>query len=142
MIGSPLAGAPLASFFLLSALSGADTYHMTIDLSNGLEASVKQNDDGFRLYDVMSFGGVPLNLTGATLALILRRDGVAAFTKYPGVTSPSPLIGAVQLIAPLGGFTAGKYQLEWEATFSTGRVLTHPANTYRVLNVLHDLDRP
>lgn len=141
MIGSPLAGAPMASFLLFSALS-ADTYHMTIDLSTGREASVKQNDDGFRLYDVMSFGGVALNLTGATIALIMRRDGVAAYTKISGATSPTPLTGAVQLIAPVGGFSAGKYQLEWEATFSTGRVLTHPANAYRILNVLHDLDRP
>lgn len=84
--------------------------------------------------------GDAVNLTGATVKFIMTAKGDSTPTVDAAATVVTPLAGVVSyswLAADTD--TAGKYEAEWEVTFSGGAKQTFPNSTYLEVVILRDL---
>jgi hypothetical protein len=101
-------------------------------------AIVKQDDVGVTFTDALTVSGAPVNLTGVTVAFVMR-CGTTAISAAATVTNAAT--GAVRYVTVAGDLAkAGVYRQEWQATFPSGQVITFPSDEYNEVRVLSDLN--
>lgn len=101
---------------------------------------IKRNDTARSIEDTLMFGGVVINLTGATVVLVLKSDLGTVVRRTAAVVSASA--GTVRYTLVAGDWntlTAGVWKTEWEVTISGGTVLTIPDDGYHTIEIVPDL---
>jgi hypothetical protein len=102
--------------------------------------TIKRGDTARAITDTLLFGGAAINLTGATVLLILRNKETQNVIPREA-TVVSAVAGTVSAtLEDEDTEHPGAYYMEWEITFGDGRVLSVPDNDYDELIVLNDLN--
>lgn len=89
--------------------------------------------------------GAPIDLTNVTTVTLLAQKNTGgtalsrACVKESPQTSGKVTYTFVTADWNAGGFTVGRYNIEWELVYSTGAKLTIPTDGYLVLQVGQDL---
>jgi hypothetical protein len=101
-------------------------------------ARIKQNDTTRSVTDTLLLGEAPINLTGATVVLVLKRKGGEVIRKSATITDApsgkvSCALGANETSQP------EQFQAEWEVTLNGGGIITVPDDSYHIIQVLPDL---
>ena len=107
---------------------------------------LKQGDTARVLTDTLLLGGAAIDLTGAAVALLLKNEDTGALIRqtatimFPDDQADLTKRGRVQY-QPTNSDVAkpGKYDLEWEITFSDDSMLTVPTHGYGKLKINPDL---
>lgn len=106
--------------------------------------AIKQNDNKRKIIDQLLFGGVPQNLTGATVNFVMRSQTRIDEGDYVSIKQAATITNVTQgrvefqLLAAHTAI-AGKYYIEWEVTFADASVTTFPSEFYGELDIVHDL---
>lgn len=104
------------------------------------KVAVKRGDVGVVFEDTLTSGGVPVDLTGATVRFILSRNGASTVRVATVVNAAA---GTVSYAAVAGDLaTAGEHRQEWEVTWPAGQTLTYPSDGWNRVLVLDDLNTP
>jgi hypothetical protein len=100
---------------------------------------IKSGDTAIEFTSTLQTNGTAVNLTGATVVMLLKL-GDAAGTSH-SATIVSAAAGTVKCV-PGGSFptTAGRYLQEWQVTFSDTTILTFPSDGYNFVVILDDLN--
>ncbi len=87
--------------------------------------------------DTLQVGGVPVDLTGATVVLLMTHTGgQKSLAVDAEVVSPAASGGVRYTWATGDTSVSGVYRAEWQITFPADRVQTVPGATYRCVKVL------
>lgn len=101
--------------------------------------TIKQHDTGRQWTDTLTINGVPINVTGCTIALLIRRKVSPAVVRRSAVV----VSGAAGTVSyqPVSDdvANAGVFYLEWEITFPGGAQLSVPSDGYIELTIQSDL---
>lgn len=103
--------------------------------------TIKKGNNARAITDTLVIGTTAIDLTGATVVLVLRLASSSADDAIrQAATITDAAAGQVSADLPADVYgTAGQYYLEWEITFSDDTVLSVPDSEYHVLEVLNDL---
>lgn len=106
--------------------------------------SIKRNDVGVTLTATLKASGDPVDLTGIdSVAFIMRMYGADAPKVEATAEVTNAEAGEVRYITSDGDLdTAGIYRVEWEVTFSPGRIETFPSEDWDSIAVKSDLNPP
>lgn len=103
-----------------------------------MTVTVKRGDTAEVFTGTLTWGTVPVDLTGASVKFLLKKDA-AKYSYAATITSPSA--GTVSYAAASGmPSELGDYQQEWEVTFPGGLVQTFPKDDHNVLRIIPDLN--
>lgn len=102
------------------------------------ESTVKAYDTAVVFTGTLKTDDTPIDLTGATVKFLLKRSGTefgdtaTIVSATSGTVSYSP--------GPTFPKTPGRWQQEWEVTFSDDSILTFPSDGYNFVTILRDLN--
>lgn len=100
---------------------------------------VKQNDTARSLEAQLLFKGLAIDLTGATVYVLIKKLNASTGVRKPAVIVDS-FLGLVEYaLQEDDTAVAGNYYVEWEIIFSDGSVLTVPDDSYLMLVIIADL---
>jgi hypothetical protein len=100
---------------------------------------LKRNDTGIMASDQLMLDGAAINLSGASVALLIESmDTAVVLRRTATITDAANGKVQYQFIAA-DTATAGDYQLEWEVTLSNGKIITVPSGGYINLTIKADL---
>lgn len=97
--------------------------------------SLKQYDTGRAIEQVLSIGGVPIDLTGTTVNLLWAEDGVLLYNRTAEIVSAAAGSVKYQPIAQ-DVARAGDFELEWKVVYPDASRVTVPTES-RVQLRLH-----
>ena len=103
---------------------------------------IKRNDNNRKISDTLTFGGVALNLSGATVKFLMRSipgASVEVTIKDDAVIEDEAAGTVYYELGSDQTAVAGKYYFEWEVTFGDGSVTTFPSTGYGQLTIVEDL---
>lgn len=101
--------------------------------------TIKQRDTARKISDTITVSGVPLNLAGATVVLVMKNAVGEAVTRR-NATVVSAAAGTVEYQLVAGDTeNVASFQIEWEVTVSGGGILTVPDSGYHWMDVIPDL---
>lgn len=94
-----------------------------------------RGDTWERGYIIKDAAGVPLDLTGATVALQVRDGGGALVADLSTFCTITPLAGRIDFVAPAAtmAIPVGTYRFDVQVTYAGGRVKTYDASTLTIL---------
>ena len=100
---------------------------------------LKRNDVGVTIFDTLTAGASPVNLTGATVLFLMRsRTTGTVFSRTATIVNAAAgTVSYTTVLADLA--TSATYSQEWQATFGSGQVLTFPDKGYNTIVVGDDL---
>lgn len=99
---------------------------------------VKIGDTKRKWTDTLTLAGVAVNLTGATVVLVIKKPDSTVVRRSASIVSAAN--GQVEYQPVSGDVDAvGERLLEWEVTFGDGKVLTVPSAGYIHLTVVAEL---
>jgi hypothetical protein len=105
----------------------------------GQLVEVKRGDTSRILYEQLLLAGVPINLSGSAVSLLIH-DPVSEATTRRTATITVAASGSVQYQFEAEDIaTTGSRVMEFEVIFQDGKELTIPTTAYYKLNILPDL---
>src|SRR4051812_14645234 len=100
---------------------------------------MKTGDTWPLLDGLITAGGIPTNLTGATVRFLMsKRDGTSVINNAAAIVDPTA--GKVEYAwGSSDTLLAGKYYCEFRVTFGDGRITTVPNDGYMELEIIDKL---
>lgn len=94
-----------------------------------------RGDTWERGYIIKDAAGVPLDLTGAAVALQVRETGGALLVDLSSFCTITPLTGRIDLLVPAAtmALPLGTYRFDVQITYAGGRVKTYDTSTLTIL---------
>jgi len=104
--------------------------------------TMKAHDRLPSIQAVLSSGGNPVDLTGATGVKFIMKTAqgntIKVNTAATIVTANAGVVRYDWLAVDTD--TAGSYQAEWQVTWTGGKTQTFPTTSYHTIDILADLD--
>jgi BppU N-terminal domain len=102
---------------------------------------IKSGDTAVQFTGTCLQDGAAVDLTGATIKFLMKLVASPNTAYSLTATIVSAAAGTVEYTQGVGFPTvAGKYEQEWEVTFSGGTILTFPNGSYNYVTILDDLN--
>jgi hypothetical protein len=100
---------------------------------------IKRHDIGRSIEDQLLWGSDPMDLTNATVKLLLKL-GPTVLTRTATIPTETATEGRVSYtLQPSDTAQAGIWQLEWEVSFPGGAVQSVPDDNHHRLIIVEDL---
>lgn len=101
----------------------------------------KRHDTGYPITATLKARGAPVNLTGATVSIIMKRGTTVTLNTECEVLDQTSYPGQVRYqFEEADVATSGVYLVEWQVSFTDGSIATFPNSQHEQLRIIDDLD--